>query len=337
MRSKINIKYNGMRCVPQGTLTDYLKGNLSGVERNAVERHLLDCPMCAAALQGLSLLEDSDEISSIVKSLNSRIDERLAPRKSFKILTPLRIAASVTILLAVSGLIYFTSTLNTPSNTLSEYFSLSAEPEHSDLLVEMELEDSLSMQTEVDVAEKAIPVTQQEVVMPKSVQRKKTMAAGAPPPTRVAAMSSISKIIVVEDDVEIDDDIDLFDMEFYEDVVVKIVNEEEEIEEEQIFMMVEDMPSFKGGDIGKFKEYINENLNYPEIAAENGIQGRVILSFVVELTGKVSSVKVLRGVDPNLDKEAVRVIEASPLWNPGKQRGKPVRVSFNVPVIFVLQ
>jgi len=129
-------------------------------------------------------------------------------------------------------------------------------------------------------------------------------------------------------------------MEFNEDVAVQIidfVDDEEEFEEEEIFVIVEDMPSFQGGDINKFREYINKNLRYPEIAAENGIQGRVILSFVVEPAGNVSNVRILRGVDPALDREAIRVVESSPKWQPGMQRGKPVRVSFNIPIIFVLQ
>jgi protein TonB len=97
------------------------------------------------------------------------------------------------------------------------------------------------------------------------------------------------------------------------------------------------MPGFGGGDNTKFREYIQKNLKYPDVAAENGIQGRVFVSFVVEADGKVTNVKVVRSVDPALDREAVRVVESSPKWKPGRQRGKPVRVSFTFPIIFVLQ
>lgn len=179
---------------------------------------------------------------------------------------------------------------------------------------------------EIVVEEEMVPITQPEEVKPP------------PPPQQ--PIQAIEFINIVEDNVDIDDDVDLFDMEFSEDVAVKIiefVDEEEEVEEEHIFMIVEDMPSFQGGDINKFREYINKSLNYPEIAAENGIQGRVILSFVVEPNGSVSNVNILRGVDPALDKEAIRVVKSSPKWKAGMQRGKPVRVSFNIPIIFVLQ
>jgi len=179
---------------------------------------------------------------------------------------------------------------------------------------------------DVAMEEEMIPITQQEEIKPPP-----------PPPQPIQVIDVIN---IVEDDVDIDDDFDLFDSEFDENLAVRIVNfqeEEEEVEEEQIFVVVKDMPGFGGGDSNKFREYISKNLRYPDIAAENGIQGRVFVQFVVEPDGSVSNVKVVRGVDPSLDREAVRVVESSPKWKPGKQRGKPVRVSFTFPIIFVLQ
>lgn len=178
---------------------------------------------------------------------------------------------------------------------------------------------------EIAVEEEMIPITEQEEIKPP------------PPPEPVQVIDVIN---IVDDDVDIDDDVDLFDTEFQEDIAVKIVDfqdDEDEMEEEEIFVIVEDMPGFGGGDSNKFREYISKNLKYPDIAAENGIQGRVFVAFVVEPDGRVSNVRVVRGVDPSLDKEAVRVVESSPRWTPGKQRGKAVRVSFTFPIIFVLQ
>lgn len=115
---------------------------------------------------------------------------------------------------------------------------------------------------------------------------------------------------------------------------VKVEVQEEETEE--IFTVVEEPTEFPGG-MPALMKYLSSNIRYPEIAAENGIQGRVIVSFVVERNGKPSQVTVARGVDPALDKEAVRVVENMPAWKPGKQRGKPVRQRFNLPVVFRLQ
>lgn len=189
-----------------------------------------------------------------------------------------------------------------------------------------DMNTELTKMDEIVMEEEMIPITEQQEVKPP------------PPPPEPVQVTDV--INIVEDDVEIDDNIDIFDSEFREDVAVQIVNfteEEEEVEEEEVFVVVEDMPGFGGGDSNKFREYIAKNLRYPDVAAENGIQGRVFVQFVVEPDGRVSNVKVVRGVDPALDKEAMRVVENSPKWKPGKQRGKPVRVSFTFPIIFVLQ
>ena len=101
--------------------------------------------------------------------------------------------------------------------------------------------------------------------------------------------------------------------------------------------LVEEKPSFNGGDANEFSKWVNSRLVYPEIAKENGVQGRVTLQFTVNADGSVSNVKVLRGVDSSLDKEAVRVVSSSPKWKPGKQRDRAVKVTYTFPVIFQLR
>lgn len=110
---------------------------------------------------------------------------------------------------------------------------------------------------------------------------------------------------------------------------------QEEVEDE-VFVVVEVQPEFPGGNTAMMK-YLSDNIKYPVIAQENGIQGRVITNFVVERDGSITDVQVVRGVDPSLDKEAVRVIQSMPKWKPGKQRGSTVRVRFTLPVVFRLQ
>ena len=107
-------------------------------------------------------------------------------------------------------------------------------------------------------------------------------------------------------------------------------------EPEQVFDMVEQMPSFPGGQ-GELMKYISNNLRYPAIAQENGIQGRVICQFVVGKDGQVRDVVVVRTLDPSCDKEAVRVLSSMPKWIPGKQNGKAVAVKYTVPIVFRLQ
>ena len=107
-------------------------------------------------------------------------------------------------------------------------------------------------------------------------------------------------------------------------------------EEAKVFDIVEQMPQFPGGQVALMK-YLSENIHYPVVAQENGVQGRVVVAFVVERDGSISDVHVARGVGPSLDKEAVRVVKSMPKWQPGKQNGSAVRVKFNVPVAFRLQ
>jgi len=103
-----------------------------------------------------------------------------------------------------------------------------------------------------------------------------------------------------------------------------------------IFMIVEKMPTFMGGDVQRFSNWVRDNIRYPQIAHENGIQGKVFIGFVVEPDGSVSNVTVLRSVDKSLDDEAVRVVQLSPAWIPGYQRGVAVRVRFSITVNFQL-
>ena len=146
---------------------------------------------------------------------------------------------------------------------------------------------------------------------------------------------------IVDDDVEIEDDFD-FDMEATDnseyDFTSMMGDDEEEIDEEEVFYIVEDMPTFNGGDPAtEFRKFIAQNLRYPEIAAENGISGRVIVQFAVNKVGMVVDAVVVRSVDPALDREASRVVMSSPKWTPGRQRGKAVKVLFTFPINFVLQ
>lgn len=120
------------------------------------------------------------------------------------------------------------------------------------------------------------------------------------------------------------------------EVIAQPVEQPKHEEENKVFDIVEEMPSFPGG-MGALNKYLHDNVHYPVVAQENGVQGRVTISFVVEKDGSVTDVKVAKSVDPSLDKEALRVVRGMPRWTPGKQNGATVRVKYNVPVNFRLQ
>lgn len=162
-----------------------------------------------------------------------------------------------------------------------------------------------------------------------------------PPPDAPKIPVFSDDIEIVDDDMKIDTE--MINLEDDANLGVEIKEYIEEVEEEAVeeeaipFQLVETKPSFNGGDANEFSKWVNERLVYPEIAKENGVQGRVMLQFTVEADGKVSNVKVLRGVDSSLDKEAVRVVSMSPKWKPGKQRDRAVKVTYTFPVIFQLR
>ena len=170
-----------------------------------------------------------------------------------------------------------------------------------------------------------------------------TQTETPPPPPSAPKMPVLSdQIDIVDDEIVVDDNLFL-NLEDDANMGVEIMDyvesvEEEVIEEEAIpFQLVEEKPSFMGGDANEFSKWVNQRLVYPEIAKENGVQGRVTLQFTVESDGRVTNVKVLRGVDSSLDQEAVRVVSSSPRWTPGKQRDRAVRVTYTFPVIFQLR
>lgn len=185
----------------------------------------------------------------------------------------------------------------------------------------------LSGQVQDIVAEEEmIPITEQQATPPPP-----------PPPQEVQKVEEVLKI--VENDVQVeateiasseDDNTAVEIKEVAAPVVV------EEVVEEEIFQVVEEMPSFPGG-MGELMKFLGNNIKYPAVAQENGIQGRVIIQFVIEKDGSVANPVVVKGVDPALDKEALRVVKSMPKWTPGKQRGKAVRVKYTVPVTFRLQ
>jgi len=158
----------------------------------------------------------------------------------------------------------------------------------------------------------------------------------APPPPPAPTMSEELKII--ENDADVEETVIESSEETGEAVEIKEVEviEEPEPEEQTFFVVVEKMPEFPGG-MGACLKYLGQNIKYPTIAQENGIQGRVVVQFIVNKDGSIVNPVVVRSVDPYLDKEALRVIKSMPKWTPGKQRGKAVRVKYTVPVTFRLQ
>jgi protein TonB len=183
-------------------------------------------------------------------------------------------------------------------------------------------EVNLEQRAQSEIPEEIIPITKQEEPEPPP----------EPPQTT-------TELNIVENEADVEEDI-IIDVEADDDTEVEeytpMLQEEEDVEEEKVFMVVEEQPSFPGGEQARMR-YLSNNIDYPQLARESGIQGTVYVTFVVEKDGSITDVRVLRGIGGGCDKEAIRVVKEMPRWEAGMQRGKPVRVQFNMPIRFTLQ
>lgn len=187
--------------------------------------------------------------------------------------------------------------------------------------------ESLGGTSVEQVEEEIVPITRQEELK----------APPPPPPPQ-----TIDILNIVDNTAQIDNDLEILNSEATAETKIEVTQihiaqtVEKEKEEEKIFVIVEEMPEFPGGELA-LRKYIASAIKYPTVATENGIQGTVFVSFVIDRDGVVSNVKIVRGVDPSVDMEAMRVVSSLPKWKPGKQRGRSVRVAYSVPIHFQLE
>lgn len=169
-------------------------------------------------------------------------------------------------------------------------------------------------------------------LVPITLPEKKTV----PPPPQAVKMTDIIQIIEDDADIAEDEVISTEDQEEWVDITaIDHIEVDPEPEDDTPFMVVEDMPEFPGG-TKALLEYLSKNIKYPSVCRENNIQGKVIISFIVDKDGSITNPEVIKSINPYLDKEALRVITNMPKWKPGSQRGKAVKVRFTVPVQFKL-
>lgn len=171
-----------------------------------------------------------------------------------------------------------------------------------------------------------------------------TVQEDKPAPEVIKAPIAVSEMLnIVSNDAKITTDVTFFDDEMVTSgpIVVKSFSQksvgETEAEDEIPVVLADEMPQFMGKDVSEFRAWCQKNMKYPPMAADNGVEGTVTLKFVVERDGSVSNVQVLRGRDRELDAAAVKQVMSSPKWTPGKNRGKAVRVTYTIPIVFKLQ
>jgi protein TonB len=175
------------------------------------------------------------------------------------------------------------------------------------------------------------PEVEVELVDITKTEEPKTQA-----PVKQSVKLITNMINVVKDTAIIEDEFSFADFT-EEEIIVEEVEVKEEVVEEQVFVKVERMPSFAGGDLNTFRTWFGGEFKYPAIAAENGIQGRVVVKFVIEKDGKLTNIEFLQSPDPVFNEEVIRVLKKSPKWSPGYQQDRPVRVTYVLPIDIRLQ
>ena len=185
---------------------------------------------------------------------------------------------------------------------------------------------------EIEQIEQVVTVVEEEIT---EITRQDQKPPEPPKRTEITVITDILNILTNDEKIETSVDF----AEFAEDVEIiqQVAVEEEVIEEDQPFVKVEQMPSFQGGDLLTFRNWVMQKVKYPQIAQENNITGRVLLMFVIERDGSLTNIQVLQTPDSSLSDEAIRVLKSSPKWTPGKQRNQAVRVKYTLPIDFRIQ
>lgn len=185
----------------------------------------------------------------------------------------------------------------------------------------------------IEAVEQEAVFVEEEIV---EITRNELKPPAPPKKIEIQVFNDILDIVTndteVKTDISFEEFMDGLDMD-----VNYVVVEDEEIEEDTPIIKAEKMPTFQGGDLMKFREWVQKRLRYPQIAQENGISGRVTLSFVIEKDGSLTNIEVMQSPDRSLSEEAIRVLKTSPKWEPGKQRNQPVRVKYTLPVAFQIR
>lgn len=184
----------------------------------------------------------------------------------------------------------------------------------------------------IEQIDQEVTVVEEEMI---EVTRQDQKPPEAPKKTEMKVIADM--LSIVKNDAKITTEVDFTDFDEDTEIVQIVEVKDEEIKDDEPFLTAETMPSFQGGTINDFRNWVQSKVKYPQIAQENGISGRVVLQFVIEKDGRLTNIVVLQTPDRSLSEEAIRVLNQSPKWAPGKQRSQTVRVKYTLPVDFRIQ
>lgn len=366
-KDKIKDLFTPSGCLSNQGLTRYIEERLDPEEKKLVELHIAGCELCADAVSGYRQHARPEMVIPEVHALNRQLHQRFLKIHSItrkeRSMVPIFSVAATIILLAGIFLLLKQREIMTNS-TIAQ----------TDLDTVIAPADKSVRPAAQPESEYKAPVVKRPAATKEKKQEEMT-AIGKSSVTEKEADLPVETFTnesdVVADKLEIQDIADALPEIITDSIVIHNLNSERaakpsrsagssaeakksayakaetvltaqeaaspaDATSEEVFFVVDEMPAFMDGGINRFLQYVQENIIYPEAAAEAGIEGRVMLSFVVNEKGKLTDAKILRSADPLIDAEALRVVNSSPKWKPGMQRGKPVKVSFTVPIIFSL-
>jgi len=357
-------------CLSMEGLRRYQAGELTARDKAKADEHINSCDLCREALEGLALVKDPERVAAAVDEINRNLSEKLRRKREpsgrlTKRAAYFSLAASVVIFLGIFSYLKFLHVPRTPE--LAQAVEKTVPPETvrpgedreedrsgpgkstgEEIIPEEMITDNLESHSEA-------PATTGTATNSPVIEgiAKGTGAANAQSIEQAVggmkAEPSAAGVLKDTMDLLANDDLPVQEMKAEEEVLYPVYPEQlyQRVEKQratkdaaagaeetmEIFTLVEKMPEFPGGETTLMK-YLSANLTYPPGARDSLIEGTVYVSFIVEKDGSVTNVRVIRGLGRGFDEEVVRVIENMPRWTPGQQRGKPVRVQFNLPVVF---
>jgi protein TonB len=336
-------------CLQTETVRAFLDKRLEGNDLAAVRQHLYECPFCLDAVEGLSHSANPGTIEQNVTELNKQISLRVAEKKLYatrkRIAVYLPIAASIILLVGVFSI--FRSIRQIPSENENQQSTLQNEyavkstgspvamntmvPKKlmpPETLVQKEKSGTVNIRPE-NVSEEKIKENEKSGEPENSISQETVphlpVTEALSPETETGISENNSEQKVTET------------LENSQAYPAKEIASGPSGEDLNFYYHVEDMPRFRSGDLGKFRDYIQTSLRYPREALREGVEGTVYVSFVVSPGGKVLKPTVIQGISPLLDKEALRVVASSPDWKPGSHKGNKVSVGFIIPVKFQIE
>lgn len=326
-------------CLTADAIQGIMKGELSVKQEEEVSKHLESCEFCREAIAGTVYFDDEKEFAGGISDLQRTWNARNKKKdKSFKVATAGLVSIAATFLVLVGVGIFYLGNKQNTGDSVSDILTRGVLLDSAIMHVEIHPEKADQKYAELYAYEQNSRLQYQA----DSTEKQLAYLIGKIENAEVYAKAIDPKKSGLETTTQKNTDAQVRHLRYPYVITNKppphleLKMPEEEYDRNDLFIIVEEMPEFRGGDLNLFRQYVRKNIQYPREAIEKHIYGRVYVQFTINKTGTLTDARLIKGVHPLLDREVLRVINSSPLWEPGKQREKPVDVSILMPVDFYL-